>query len=110
MKRPWLKQYERHVLHSITYPEIPIHRFLLDTVAKHPDDIALSFNEIQIPYNELNVRINLFAHALQKAGVEKGDRIAFLLVNSPVYVIAFFAVLKIGAVVVNLNVGIQGRN
>ncbi|HXX33880.1 MAG TPA: AMP-binding protein [Thermodesulfobacteriota bacterium] len=109
MKRPWLKQYERHVLHSITYPEIPIHRFLLDTIAKHPDDIALSFNEIQIPYNELNVRINLFAHALQKAGVERGDRIALLSVNSPVYVIAFFAVLKIGAVVVNLNVGIQGE-
>jgi long-chain acyl-CoA synthetase len=109
MKRPWLKQYERHVLHSITYPEIPIHRFLLDTVAKHPDDIAISFNEIQIPYKELNARVNMFALALQKAGVEKGDRIALLLVNSPVYVIAFFAVLKIGAIVVNLNVGIQGE-
>ena len=109
MKRPWLKQYEKHVLHSITYPEIPIHRFLLDTVAKHPDDIAISFNEIQMPYKELNVRVNMFAFALQKAGVEKGDRIALLLVNSPVYVITFFAVLKIGAIVVNLNVGIQGE-
>ncbi|MGA2315663.1 MAG: long-chain fatty acid--CoA ligase [Thermodesulfobacteriota bacterium] len=109
MKRPWLKQYERHVLHSIAYPEIPIHRFLLDTVAKHPNDIAISFNEIQIPYKELNARVNMFALALQKAGVEKGDRIALLLVNSPVYVIAFFAVLKIGAIVVNLNVGIQGE-
>jgi long-chain acyl-CoA synthetase len=109
MNRPWLKQYEGHVLHSIIYPEIPIHRFLLDTVAKHPGDIAVSFNEIQIPYKELNARINMFAHALQKDGVEKGDRIALLLVNSPVYVIAFFAVLKIGAVVVNLSVGIQGE-
>jgi len=109
MKRVWLKQYERHVLHSITYPEIPVHGFLLDTVAKHPGDIAISFNEIQIPYKELNARINMFAFALQKAGVEKGDRIALLLVNSPVYVIAFFAVLKIGAIVVNLNVGIQGE-
>jgi len=109
MKRVWLEQYERHVLHSITYPEIPVHGFLLDTVAKHPGDIAISFNEIQIPYKELNARINMFAFALQKAGVEKGDRIALLLVNSPVYVIAFFAVLKIGAIVVNLNVGIQGE-
>jgi len=109
MKRPWLKQYEKHVLHSITYPEIPIHRFLLDTAGKHPDDIAISFNEIQISYKELNARVNMFALALQKVGVEKGDRIAFLLVNSPVYVIAFFAVLKIGAIVVNLNVGIQGE-
>jgi long-chain acyl-CoA synthetase len=109
MNRPWLKQYKNHVLHSITYPEIPIHRFLLDTAGKHPDDIAISFNEIQISYKELNARVNMFALALQKVGVEKGDRIAFLLVNSPVYAIAFFAVLKIGAIVVNLNVGIQGE-
>jgi long-chain acyl-CoA synthetase len=81
----------------------------LDTVAKHPDDIAISFNEIQMPYKELNARVNMFAHALQKAGVEKGDMIALILVNSPVSVIAFFAVLKIGAVVVNLSVGIQGE-
>jgi long-chain acyl-CoA synthetase len=109
MNRPWIKQYDKHVLHSITYPEIPVHRFLLDTVAKHPDDIAISFNEIQIPYKELNARANMFAHALQKTGVEKGDRVALLLVNSPVYVIAFFAALKIGAVVTNLSVGIQGE-
>ena len=110
MNRPWLKQYEKHVLHSITYPEIPVHRFLLDTAAKHPDDIAISFNEIQMPYKELNARVNMFAHALQKIGVEKGDTIALLLVNSPVYVIAFFAALKIGAVVANLSVGFRGKN
>lgn len=109
MKRPWLKQYEGHVLPSIPYPEIPIHRFLLDTVAEHPDDIAITMNEIQIPYKELNTRVNRFAFALQKAGVEKGDRVALLLVNSPVTVVSFFAVLKIGAVVVNLSVGIQGE-
>src|SRR4030042_2501404 len=109
MKKIWLKQYERHVPHSITYPEIPIQRFLLDTVAKHPDDIAISFNEIQISYKELNARVNMFALALRKAGVEKGDRVALLLVNSPTYVIAFFAVMKLGAIVVNLNVGIQGE-
>jgi len=109
MNRPWLKQYERHVPHSIPYPEIPIHQFLLDTVSRHPDYWAVSFNEIHISYQGLNERVNMFAHALLKMGVEKGDRIAFLLVNSPTYVIAFFAVLKIGAVVVNLNVGIYGE-
>jgi long-chain acyl-CoA synthetase len=82
---------------------------LTDTVGKHPDDIAVTFNEIQISYRDLNERVNRFASALQKAGVGKGDRVAFLLVNSPTYVVAFFAVLKLGAVVVNLNVGIQGE-
>ena len=109
MNRPWLKQYERHVPHSISYPEIPIHRFLVDTVGQHPDYVAISFNEMHITYKELNERVNMFAHALQKCGVEKGDRIALLLVNSPTYVIAFFAVMKLGAIVVNLNVGIQGE-
>jgi long-chain acyl-CoA synthetase len=109
MKKTWLQQYERRVSPSIAYPEIPIHHFLVDTVAKHPDYIAVIFNEIQISYRELNERVNRFASALQKAGVEKGDRIAFFLVNSPIYVVAFFAVLKLGAVVVNLNVGIQGE-
>ena len=109
MKQPWIQQYERRVPPSIAYPEIPIHRFLGDTVAKHPDYIAVTFNEIQISYQDLNERINRFASALQKAGVGKGDRVAFFLVNSPTYVVAFFAVLKLGAVVVNLNVGIQGE-
>src|SRR5512147_2215410 len=109
MNRPWIKQYEKHVLHSIPYPEIPVHCFLLDTAAKKPDDIAISFNEIQIPYKELNARVNMFAHALQKIGVGKGNTVALLLVNSPVYVITFFAALKIGAVVVNVSVGIQGE-
>jgi long-chain acyl-CoA synthetase len=109
MKKTWLQQYERRVSPSIAYPEIPIHHFLVDTVDKHPDYIAVIFNEIQISYRELNERVNRFASALQKAGVGKGDRVAFLLVNSPTYVVAFFAVLKLGAVVVNLNVGIQGE-
>jgi len=109
MNKPWLKHYEAHVPHSLTYPEVPLHRFLADTVERHPDHVAMTFNEIHFTYKDLNERVNRFAHALLKLGVEKGDRIAFLLVNSPTYVFAFFAVMKLGAVVVNLNVGIQGE-
>jgi long-chain acyl-CoA synthetase len=109
MNKPWLKQYERNVPQSIAYPEIPIHRLLVDTAAKHPDNVAISFNDIHIPYKGLNASVNIFASALQKAGVGKGDRIALLMVNFPAYVIAFFAVLKLGAIVVNLSVGIQGE-
>jgi long-chain acyl-CoA synthetase len=109
MSRPWLKQYERHVPHALSYPEVPIHRFLLDTVDRHPDYVAVTFNEIHLTYKDLNERVNRFAHALLTLGVEKGDRVAFLLVNSPTYVFAFFAVMKLGAIVVNLNLGIQGE-
>lgn len=109
MNQSWLNHYPKHVPSSIPYPEIPIHRFLIDTVTKHPDYVALSFNEIHMTYQELNLKVNLFAQGLRKAGFEKGDKIAFLLVNSPTYVIAFFAAMKLGVIVVNLNVGIQGE-
>jgi long-chain acyl-CoA synthetase len=109
MNRPWLKHYEAHVPHSLTYPEIPIHRFLLDTVDRYPDHAAVTFNELHLTYRDVNDRVNRFAQALLKLGIGKGDRVAFLLVNSPTYVFAFFAAMKLGAVVVNLGVGIQGE-
>jgi long-chain acyl-CoA synthetase len=108
-EKPWLKHYGEHVPHSLTYPAIPLQHFLKDTAANHPDYTALSFNETQLTYQELNERVNRFAQALWKTGVKKGDRIVFLLVNSPTYVIAFFAVMKLGAIVVNISVGIQGE-
>jgi long-chain acyl-CoA synthetase len=109
MNRPWLKHYEAHIPHSLTYPEIPIQRFLTDSVDRHPDHVAVTFNDLHFSYRDVNERVNRFAHALLKLGVGKGDRVAFLLVNSPTYVFAFFAVMKLGAVVVNLSVGIQGE-
>jgi long-chain acyl-CoA synthetase len=109
MNKPWFKHYDGHVPHSLTYPEIPIHRFLSDTVDRHPDHVAVTFNDLHFTYRDVNERVNRFAQALLKLGVEKGDRVALLLVNSPTYVFAFFAVMKLGAVAVNLNVGIQGE-
>jgi long-chain acyl-CoA synthetase len=109
MKKIWLDHYAKHVPHSLAYPAIPIHRFLTDTAAAHPDDIAYTFNDTDASYRELNEKVNKFAFVLQKAGVKKGDRIALILVNSPTYVIAFFAAAKLGAIVANLSVGIQGE-
>jgi long-chain acyl-CoA synthetase len=109
MKNPWLKHYAKHVPHTIAYPEIPIHRFLTDTVSKHPDYMAMSFNNNDTSYRELNAKVNRFALVLQNIGVKKGDRLAFIMVNSPTYVIAFFAVMKLGAIVTNISVGIQGE-
>ena len=108
-KKPWLKNYEEHVPHSLTYPNVTLQDFLLKIADAHPDHIATTLNDVDITYGELNEKVNKFAHALEKIGVKKGDRISLLLVNSPTYVIAFFAILKLGAIVVNLSVGTQGE-
>ena len=109
MKNPWLKHYAKHVPHTIAYPEIPIHRFLTDTVAQYPDYIAYTFNETDTSYRELNEKVNKFVFVLENNGVKKGDRVALIMVNSPTYVIAFFAVMKLGAIVANISVDIQGE-
>ena len=54
-------------------------------------------------YPELNARCNRIAHALLNQGVQKGDRVAFLLMNGSEYLETYFAVAKIGAVMVPLN-------
>jgi long-chain acyl-CoA synthetase len=107
--KPWLKNYEPHVPQRIQYPDSTIPQFLLDTEGKHPRYIASTFNDSDITYEELNGKVNGMAHALKGLGVEKGDRVALLLPNTPTYIIAYYAVLKIGAVVVNINVGTQGE-
>ena len=109
MNKPWLQHYPKHVPHTISYPAIPIHRFLTDTASRNPDYIAYTFNETDTSYRELNEKVNKFALVLKNIGVRKGDRVALIMINSPVYVIAFFAVMKLGGIVANISVGIQGE-
>lgn len=108
MNKHWTEQYAGHVLRTVNYPQIPIARLFTDTVAKYPDYVAMSFNNTDTTYGELNDKVNRFYRVLQQAQVKKGDSVAFILVNSPTYVISYFSVLKLGAIVVNLSVGVSG--
>ena len=66
-------------------------------------------NGVDITFKELNAKANGLAHALKSLGLGKGDRVALLLPNSPTYVISYFGILKIGAIVVNINVMTHGE-
>jgi len=102
-QRPWLKHYERDVPHSIAYPSQPLFRFLDVSAQKFPHHRALVFYDRALSYRELNDATNRLTNALTNLGVKKGDRVALLLPNSPQMVMAYYAALKIGAVVVSLN-------
>lgn len=108
MERPWFKHYAPHVLRTLHYPSEPLHVFLDRTASRHPDAIALTFNDQHTTYAELEDKVNRFARILQESGIAKGDRVALILINSPTYVISFFALMKLGAVAANLSVGITG--
>ncbi|NJK81778.1 MAG: long-chain fatty acid--CoA ligase, partial [Chloroflexaceae bacterium] len=114
MEKPWLRFYEPGIPARLDYPPMLLDRILTETAQTYPSNIASNFvlrylarDRITVggkhTYQELNELVNRFATALYQLGVRKGDRVAVMLPNSPQFAIAFFAAVRIGAVVVNVN-------
>jgi fatty-acyl-CoA synthase len=74
----------------------------------HPHKRALIFEDRSFTYQEVNLRTNQLCHLLLGLGVQKGDRISVLLHNCHQYVEIFFALSKIGAILVPLNWRLAG--
>ncbi|WP_413752011.1 long-chain fatty acid--CoA ligase [Streptomyces sp. R-74717] len=70
---------------------------------KTPRRPALVHEGRGLTYGELHDRCTRLAHALRDAGVERGDRVAFLGPNHPAFLEALFAAGQLGAVFVPLN-------
>ena len=103
MNRPWLTFYERGVPIHIDYPVIPLTRFYQDAVCDYPNNTSMIFYGRKITYREGWDYIRALATALHKMGIKKGDRVSIYLPNSPQFVISFYAVLKLGGIVVQTN-------
>ncbi len=100
-ERPWLKNYP--VRWNLEYPEVSLYRYFIDCTADYPDLVAMVFFGSEINFRETHDKIDRMAAALTGLGVQKGDRIALMLPNCPQYVYAYYACMKIGAVVVQVN-------
>lgn len=102
-EKPWLKLYDEGVPHSINYPPIPAHGFIESNARDYPDRPALIFKGLVLNYRELDELTDRMAAGLAAMGVQKGDRVGIIMPNTPQFVIAFYGVLKAGAVVVGTN-------
>jgi long-chain acyl-CoA synthetase len=107
-ERPWSRHYDREVTQPLLVPDVTLDQLLTATAAAHPAWVATSYADQDMTYGQLEERANRFANALRAIGVAKGDRVALLLPNSPLYPIAAYAVHKLGAVIVNIGVMIKG--
>jgi long-chain acyl-CoA synthetase len=101
--RPWLKHYDYWVRPHMTYPTRPLYEILSTTAVELPDGHATQFLGAALTYRDLKMRTDRLASALRRLGVSKGDRVAIMLPNCPQYIVAAFAILRLGAVVVNIN-------
>lgn len=102
-ERPWTRFYEPTVPPTLTYPDIPLGRVLARTAAKFPIRPAMIFFGKKILFSELDRLTNQFAHALERLGVKKGERVALMLPNIPQMPISFYGTLRLGAVAVPTN-------
>jgi long-chain acyl-CoA synthetase len=99
-ERVWLKHYEESVPFTISLPDRPVHRFLRSAARRFPNRVAIKFYGRSITYRSLSAEADRFANALRDLGVQRGDRVMILLPNIPQTVIAYYGILRIGAVVV----------
>ncbi|MGH3342542.1 MAG: AMP-binding protein [Carbonactinosporaceae bacterium] len=102
-EKPWLAWYASGVAAALDFPSVPLTRILDDAADSWPRRKALIFLGRAITYRQLVRMVDRFAGALKKLGVVRGDRVALILPNCPQNVIAFYAVLRLGAVVVQHN-------
>lgn len=101
--RPWLNHYDEGVPHQLAYPEVPLQHFLERAAQKYPRTACTIFKGARISYRRMDRITNRLAAGLAKLGVKKGDRVGVFMPNTPQFVMAYFAILKAGAVVVATN-------
>ncbi len=99
----WQKNYDKGVPTTIEYPKAPLFHFLEEAARKYPDRACTIFKGAVISYREMNALTDHMAAALVDMGVKKGDRVGIFMPNLPQFVVAYFGILKAGAVVVAVN-------
>lgn len=107
MKKPWKSVYEGRVSESTI--DVSLTRFLEEAVERYGERPVMTFREREISYGELLEKSERLAGAFAQSGITKGDRVALMLPNCPEYVVSFFAVARIGAVVTQVNPIYVGR-
>ena len=101
--RVWLKWYPAAVPHHLAIPDQLLTELVEASVRRWPDRTALIYYGSKWSYRRFWEESERLAAALRNEGVGPGDRVALYLPNAPAYPIAFFAVLRLGAVVVQVS-------
>lgn len=101
--QPWVKNYQPGVPAEIDLPGESLVHMLERSVAEAGKFPALEFFGRRTSYRDLGEQVDRAAEGLRLLGVKAGDRVALLLPNCPQHVVAFYAILRLGAVVVEHN-------
>lgn len=102
-QQPWVKNYQPGVPAEIELPTESLVDMFERSVAEAGKAPAMEFFGRRTSYRDLGEQVDRAAEGLRLLGVRAGDRVALILPNCPQHVIAFYAVMRLGAVVVEHN-------
>lgn len=103
LQAPWVKHYQPGVPARIELPTDSLVGLYERSVAEGGDAVACEFFGRETTYTQLGDQISRASEGLRALGVKAGDRVALVLPNCPQHVVAFYAVLRLGAIVVEHN-------
>ncbi|MBG9656623.1 long-chain-fatty-acid--CoA ligase [Cytobacillus firmus] len=101
--KPWLKQYPAEIPSTLSYPKQPVQDYLKNAAEEFPEKIAIHFMGKEFTYKYIYDSSLKLAAYLQSLGIEKGDRVAIMLPNTPQSVISYYGILMAGGIVVQTN-------
>lgn len=101
--KPWNKSYPPGASWEAPIPVYPVFDLLEKTVQIHPDRPAIDFLGFQQSWADIYALSLKFAEGLQGLGITKGSKVGLFLPNTPYYMIAYYAVARTGATIVNFN-------
>ncbi|MCK9274836.1 MAG: AMP-binding protein [Syntrophales bacterium] len=102
-ERIWHRHYDYNVPLTVRRPRLAVPDLLQIPANAYPDKAAVHFLGSEITFWQLRQQVLRMANALGAMGVGKGDRVGLHLPTCPQYLIAYYGVLSLGAIVVNLN-------
>jgi long-chain acyl-CoA synthetase len=102
-KKPWLKHYDFWVPAEINPPRQQLYQILQIASSSYREKPAVAFMGAQLTFGEVKSQVDRLATSLAKLGIGKGDRVGIMLPNCPQYLISFFAIVRLGAIVTTIN-------
>ncbi|MGF1631406.1 MAG: long-chain fatty acid--CoA ligase [Kiloniellaceae bacterium] len=102
-QHPWDRSYPAGLAWDEPVLREPLYLALDRAIAGYGTRPCLDFLGRTYSYAEVGALVARAARGLQDLGVRKGTRVALFLPNTPYYVICYFAVMKLGGIVVNVN-------
>ena len=99
----WEKSYPQNIRWDERPWSGPLFEYLDTTQRQFPNHIAFNFMGKKWTWDAISTLVNKMAKGLHDHGVEKGIKVGICLPNCPYYLIAYYAILKTGATIVNYN-------